>query len=89
MSDVLIPKPLTMKENSEAEEIHKKNVDGLITAVAYTMEELMIATNNFSQDNLLGEGTSARVYKGKFSYGKVVKELQSFLSISVVIKLNT
>ena len=81
MLDVSIPKALTTKE------IHKKNVEGPITAIAYTMEELMIATSNFSQDNLLGEGTSARVYKGKFSYGKVVTELQSFLSISVVIKI--
>ena len=87
MLDVSISKDLTMKEKFEAEEIHKKNVEGPITAIAYTMEELMIATNNFSQDNLLGEGTSARVYKGKFSNGKVVTELQSFLSISVVIKI--
>ena len=78
MSDVLIPKALTTKEKFKAEEIHKQNVDGPITAIAYTMEELMIATNNFSQDNLLGEGTSARVYKGKFSHGKVAKELQSY-----------
>jgi hypothetical protein len=71
VSDVSTPKGFTAAERLEAEVIHKRNVDGSITATAYTIGELMMATNNFNQENLLGEGTSARVYKGKFSNGKV------------------
>lgn len=43
-----------------------------ITATSYTVAALQIATNNFSQENLVGEGSLGRVYKAEFSNGKVV-----------------
>ena len=38
----------------------------------YTVADLQIATNSFSVDNLLGEGTFGRVYKAQFDDGKVL-----------------
>ncbi|KAF2549546.1 hypothetical protein F2Q70_00023441 [Brassica cretica] len=45
----------------------------------YTVADLQIATNSFSVDNLLGEGTFGRVYKAQFDDGKVlaVKKIDS------------
>ena len=42
-----------------------------ITATSYTVAALQIATSNFSQENLVGEGSLGRVYKAEFSNGKV------------------
>ncbi|CAF2155158.1 BnaA01g29460D [Brassica napus] len=46
---------------------------------AYTVADLQIATNSFSVDNLLGEGTFGRVYRAQFDDGKVlaVKKIDS------------
>ncbi|EOA32966.1 hypothetical protein CARUB_v10016296mg [Capsella rubella] len=45
----------------------------------YTVADLQIATNSFSVDNLLGEGTFGRVYRAQFDDGKVlaVKKIDS------------
>ncbi|KAG2305644.1 hypothetical protein Bca4012_085174 [Brassica carinata] len=45
----------------------------------YTVADLQIATNSFSVDNLLGEGTFGRVYRAQFADGKVlaVKKIDS------------
>jgi len=37
----------------------------------YTVSDLQVATNSFSVDNLLGEGTFGRVYRAQFEDGKV------------------
>lgn len=37
----------------------------------YTVADLQVATNSFSVDNLLGEGTFGRVYRAQFNDGKV------------------
>ncbi|XP_018440600.1 protein STRUBBELIG-RECEPTOR FAMILY 7-like [Raphanus sativus] len=46
---------------------------------AYTVADLQIATDSFSVDNLLGEGTFGRVYRAQFDDGKVlaVKKIDS------------
>ncbi|XVF66324.1 hypothetical protein PTKIN_Ptkin10aG0026200 [Pterospermum kingtungense] len=38
----------------------------------FTLSELMEATDNFSQENLIGEGGYAEVYKGKLKSGNLV-----------------
>ncbi|CAA7024684.1 unnamed protein product [Microthlaspi erraticum] len=45
----------------------------------YTVADLQVATNSFSVDNLLGEGTFGRVYRAQFNDGKVlaVKKIDS------------
>ncbi|GAV86558.1 Pkinase domain-containing protein/LRRNT_2 domain-containing protein/LRR_4 domain-containing protein/LRR_6 domain-containing protein [Cephalotus follicularis] len=43
-----------------------------ITATAYTVASLQTATNSFSQENLIGEGSLGRVYKAEFPNGKVL-----------------
>ncbi|RRT44513.1 hypothetical protein B296_00054673 [Ensete ventricosum] len=43
-----------------------------ITATSYTVASLQIATNSFSQDCLVGEGSFGRVYRAEFPNGKVI-----------------
>jgi hypothetical protein len=42
-----------------------------VTATPYTVASLQVATNSFSQDSLLGNGSLGRVYKADFPTGKV------------------
>lgn len=48
-----------------------KNVKSPITATSYTVASLQTATNSFSQEFLIGEGSLGRVYRADFSNGKV------------------
>ncbi|KAF9608011.1 hypothetical protein IFM89_004892, partial [Coptis chinensis] len=50
-----------------------------ITATSYTVASLQTATNSFSQECLVGEGSLGRVYKAEFPSGKVlaVKKMDS------------
>ncbi|KAL8099854.1 protein STRUBBELIG-RECEPTOR FAMILY 8-like [Apium graveolens] len=43
-----------------------------VIATSYNISTLQGATNSFSQENLVGEGTLGRVYRGKFHNGKVM-----------------
>ena len=43
-----------------------------ITATSYTVASLQTATNSFSQEYLIGEGSLGRVYKAEFPNGKVI-----------------
>ncbi|WOL11562.1 protein STRUBBELIG-RECEPTOR FAMILY 6 [Canna indica] len=50
-----------------------------INASVYSVADLQIATDSFSMDNLVGEGSFGRVYRAQFSDGKVmaVKKINS------------
>ncbi|XP_042520201.1 protein STRUBBELIG-RECEPTOR FAMILY 8-like isoform X2 [Macadamia integrifolia] len=50
-----------------------------ITATSYTIASLQTATNSFSQECLIGEGSLGRVYRGVFPNGKVlaIKKIDS------------
>jgi len=48
-----------------------KRVKSPITATSYTVASLQTATNSFSQENLIGEGSLGRVYRGEFPNGKI------------------
>ncbi|PON52146.1 Tyrosine-protein kinase [Parasponia andersonii] len=57
--------------------LHGKNesvrrVKSPITATSYTVASLQTATNSFSQEFLIGEGSLGRVYKADFSNGKIM-----------------
>ncbi|KAK1556650.1 hypothetical protein Q3G72_009430 [Acer saccharum] len=49
-----------------------KKVKSPITATAYTVASLQTATNSFSQEFLIGEGSLGRVYRAEFSNGKIM-----------------
>ncbi|KAJ7561015.1 hypothetical protein O6H91_03G010800 [Diphasiastrum complanatum] len=53
-----------------------------VTATAFSVADLQIATNSFSQENLIGEGTLGRVYRGELPNGKLlaVKKLDTSAS---------
>ncbi|CAA0837208.1 Protein STRUBBELIG-RECEPTOR FAMILY 8 [Striga hermonthica] len=44
-----------------------------LTATSYTVAALQTATNSFSQENLVGEGSLGRVYRAEFPNGKASK----------------
>ncbi|KAM3315781.1 hypothetical protein ACQJBY_034111 [Aegilops geniculata] len=54
-------KPVARKSNTKP-----------IKAVVYSVADLQIATDSFSMDNLVGEGTFGRVYRSQFNDGKVL-----------------
>ncbi|KAL8136917.1 hypothetical protein V2J09_002918 [Rumex salicifolius] len=49
-----------------------KRVKSPITATSYTVASLQSATNSFSQENIIGEGSLGRVYRAEFPNGKIV-----------------
>lgn len=49
-----------------------KRIRSPITATSYTVASLQTATNSFSQEFLIGEGSLGRVYKAEFTNGKVI-----------------
>ncbi|XP_076959443.1 protein STRUBBELIG-RECEPTOR FAMILY 8-like [Bidens hawaiensis] len=68
-------KPLPTENNSSFERAKSgsiKRVKSPITTSSYTVAALQTATNSFSQDNIIGEGSLGRVYKADFSNGKVM-----------------
>ncbi|PHT56349.1 Protein STRUBBELIG-RECEPTOR FAMILY 6 [Capsicum baccatum] len=56
-----------------------RRVKSPITASSYTVAALQTATNSFSQENLIGEGSLGRVYRAEFPNGKimVIKKIDS------------
>ncbi|CAN6546740.1 unnamed protein product [Malus baccata var. baccata] len=57
--------------------LHSKNgstkrIKSPITATPYTVASLQTATNSFSQEFLIGEGSLGRVYRAEFPNGKVM-----------------
>jgi hypothetical protein len=49
----------------------KKSIAAPVKATVYSVADLQMATDSFSVDNLIGEGTFGRVYRAQFSDGKV------------------
>lgn len=59
--DEFSSKPVARKSNAKP-----------IKAIVYSVADLQIATDSFSMDNLVGEGTFGRVYRSQFNDGKVL-----------------
>ncbi|TVU48168.1 hypothetical protein EJB05_07795 [Eragrostis curvula] len=59
--------------------VAKKSNTTPIKATVYSVADLQMATDSFSFDNLVGEGTFGRVYRAQFNNGKVlaIKKLDS------------
>eukprot|EP00249_Psilotum_nudum_P014259 c24741_g1_i1 orf=1-1797(-) len=72
-------------ERSSGRKMATKRSKSPIAAITYTVSDLQLATNSFSQDNLVGEGTLGRVYRAEMANGKVlaVKKIDTSSSSSV------
>ncbi|KAB1218266.1 Protein STRUBBELIG-RECEPTOR FAMILY 7 [Morella rubra] len=59
--------------------VAKKANKVIINVTSYSIADLQMATDSFSVENLLGEGSFGRVYRGRFDDGKVlaVKKIDS------------
>ncbi|KAJ3679076.1 hypothetical protein LUZ60_017087 [Juncus effusus] len=78
ISPSLKPPPTTEKQSpSKNGSVKKPKVP--MNATSYTVAALQVATNSFSQDSLLGEGSLGRVYRAEFPNNKVlaVKKVDS------------
>ncbi|KAK1297754.1 Protein STRUBBELIG-RECEPTOR FAMILY 8 [Acorus calamus] len=71
-------------EKMIGEKAYSKNGSGRrtkapITATSYTVASLQTATNSFSQECLVGEGSLGRVYRAEFPNGKIfaIKKIDS------------
>ncbi|PKA65843.1 Protein strubbelig-receptor family 6 [Apostasia shenzhenica] len=77
------PVDLQIKSNGDDDSLKKTSVKKAIiapmTVTVYSVADLQMATNSFSVDNLLGEGSLGRVYRAQFNDGKVlaVKKINS------------
>lgn len=72
----LKPPPIDRYKSFDEDEfsnkpIAKKVNTTSIKAIIYSVADLQIATDSFSEDNLVGEGSFGRVYRAQFSDGKV------------------
>ncbi|KAF5944218.1 hypothetical protein HYC85_018295 [Camellia sinensis] len=67
-----LPAEKLMAERIQGKNGSVKRVKSPITAASYTVASLQTATNSFSQENLIGEGSLGRVYRGEFPNGKIV-----------------
>lgn len=81
-SSITTPKPIA--DTVTVEKTHGKNGTSKrpkvpVTATPYTVASLQLATNSFSQDFLVGEGSFGRVYRAELPNGKVlaVKKIDS------------
>ncbi|KAJ7946334.1 Strubbelig-receptor family protein [Quillaja saponaria] len=61
-----------MVERVNAKSGSVKRMNSPITATSYTVASLQSATNSFSQEFIIGEGSLGRVYKSEFPNGKVM-----------------
>ncbi|XP_074578092.1 protein STRUBBELIG-RECEPTOR FAMILY 6-like [Curcuma longa] len=73
----LKPPPLDRYRSSDEDDfsnksIAKRVITTSVKAVNYSVADLQIATDSFSEDNLVGEGSYGRVYKAQFNNGKVL-----------------
>lgn len=66
------PAEKLMVERVQGKNGSVKRIKSPITATSYTVASLQAATNSFSQEFLIGEGSLGRVYKAEFSNGKVI-----------------
>lgn len=56
-----------------------RSTKAVVPAISYSVADLQAATNSFAQENLIGEGSLGRVYRGEFTDGQVyaVKKLDT------------
>jgi hypothetical protein len=55
-----------------------------IAATAFSVADLQAATNSFAQENLIGEGSLSRVYRGDFPNGQVPWILLSLMNLPLL-----
>ncbi|KAL0555183.1 hypothetical protein IC582_009122 [Cucumis melo] len=72
-----VPRPIPLLNHTRTEKVSgrkgfSKRCRLLVRTKVYALAELQSATNNFSQENLLGEGSLGAVYRAEFPDGQVL-----------------
>lgn len=49
-----------------------RSTKAVVPAIAFSVADLQTATSSFAQENLIGEGSLGRVYRGEFPDGQVI-----------------
>lgn len=49
-----------------------RSTKAVVPALSFSVADLQTATNSFAQENLIGEGSLGRVYRGEFTDGQVI-----------------
>ncbi|KAE8686377.1 Protein STRUBBELIG-RECEPTOR FAMILY 8 [Hibiscus syriacus] len=76
----LAAEPVAVERMSKSGSLNR--MKSPITATTYTVTSLQTATNSFSQEYLIGEGSLGRVYKAEFPNGKEDNFLEAVSSMS-------
>ncbi|PIN13955.1 Non-specific serine/threonine protein kinase [Handroanthus impetiginosus] len=69
---ILMPKIPRRKSRSARERVEIDNCLMSCTWKIFTLDDLQMATNNFSKENLIGKGGYSEVYKGRLPDGQLV-----------------
>ncbi|KAK1280535.1 Protein STRUBBELIG-RECEPTOR FAMILY 6 [Acorus gramineus] len=83
----LKPPPIDRHKSFDEDDLSNKPVvkrvnNASITAMAYSVADLQMATGSFSIDNLIGEGSIGRVYRAQFDDGKLSWKREYYVDIS-------
>lgn len=87
----LRPPPFDRNKSFDEEDLSRKPVVpkkvhiAPVNAVSYSIADLQMATDSFSTETLIGEGSIGRVYRAQFDDGKVFFEVQSLVFLSTLL----
>eukprot|EP00249_Psilotum_nudum_P014260 c24741_g1_i2 orf=1-1797(-) len=75
-------------ERSSGRKMLTRRAKSPIVAITYTVADLQLATNSFSQESLVGAGALGRVYRAEMANGKVlaVKKIDTLSSSSMQVE---
>lgn len=63
---------MSFNDTEFANKLNAKRTTSTRSAMEFELSDLQSATANFSPGNLLGEGSIGRVYRAKYSDGRVI-----------------
>lgn len=87
----LRPPPVDRNKSFDEEDFSRKPIVpkkvhiAPVNAVSYSIADLQMATDSFSTETRIGEGSIGRVYRAQFDDGKVFSGVQCLLFLSTLL----